>query len=81
MKDSRTPLNAPVIIAPGDGSHLPERVGQSNSVSQVLHLLATDIDCHPEKLKLVDARLVSRISSLVFGADVDLDAPLLSADD
>ncbi|MNP79682.1 putative regulator PrlF [compost metagenome] len=50
-------------------------------MSQVLHLLATDIDLRPEKLKLVDTRLVSRINSLILGVDVDLDAPLLSADD
>ena len=82
MKDSRTPSNATVIIAPGDGSQLlAERAGEGDSVSQVLHLLATDIDLRPEKLKLVDTRLVSRINSLVLGVDVDLDAPLLSADD
>ncbi|KPU60462.1 hypothetical protein AN403_4212 [Pseudomonas fluorescens] len=82
MKDSRTPSNATVIIVPSDGMHpLPERAGESDSVSQVLHVLATDIDRHPKKLKLVDTRLVSRINSLVLGVGVDLDAPLLAADD
>lgn len=82
MKDSRTPSNATVIIVPSGGMHpLPVGAGESDFVSQVLHALATDIDHDPEKLKLVDARLVSRISSLVLGLHVDLDAPLFSADD
>jgi len=82
MKNSRTPSNATVIIVPSEAMRpLPERAGESDFVSQVLHALAIDIDHPPEKLQLVDARLVSRTSSLVLGVDVDLDAPLLSADD
>jgi hypothetical protein len=60
---------------------LPERAGESDSVSQVLNVLASDIDSYPENLKLVDTRLVSRINSLVLGVCVDLEATLLTADD
>ncbi|WP_095054726.1 type II toxin-antitoxin system PrlF family antitoxin [Pseudomonas sp. Irchel s3b2] len=80
MKDSST--NATVPIVPSDAMHsLPERAGESDSVSQVLNVLASDIDSYPENLKLVDTRLVSRINSLVLGVCVDLEATLLTADD
>lgn len=80
MKDSSTNATVPIVLS--DAMHsLTERAGESDSVSQVLNVLASDIDSYPENLKLVDTRLVSRINSLVLGVYVDLEATLLTADD
>lgn len=45
-----------------------------------LGFLAHDMAAHPERLQALDARLVSRLRTLVDGVEFDLDAPL-SADD
>lgn len=77
MKDSRT-----LTKGTDDGLHsLAEKAGDEHSVSLVLQCLAYDIEHNPEKLRVVDKQLVARIKSLVLDVDVDLDAPLLSADD
>lgn len=77
MNDSRTFLKGT-----GAGLHsLAENAGHDHPVSLVLQHLAADIEHNPEKLKAVDAQLVARIQSLVLGVEVDLDAPLLPADD
>lgn len=49
-------------------------------LGQFLGFLACDMVSHPERLKVVDARLVQRlqalIAALIAGIDVDLDSPL-----
>jgi antitoxin PrlF len=82
MKGSRTPTKPTVISSEDDCLYsLAENAGDDHSVALVPQHLAADIEHNPEKLKAVDAQLVSRIRSLVLGVDVDLDASLLSADD
>src|SRR5437867_1462521 len=49
-------------------------------LGQFLGFLARDIASHPERLQVIDARLVQRIHSLVGRIEVDLDTAL-SADD
>lgn len=49
-------------------------------LGRFLGFLATDIARHPERLRSVDAGLVTRIRSLVGKVEVDLDAAL-SPDD
>lgn len=82
MKDSRTPSKTTVITFPNDGLHsFADKARDGQSVALVLNQLAADIEHDTESLKALDARLVSRIGSLVLGVEVDLDAPLLFADD
>lgn len=82
MKDPRTPSKTTVITSPSDGlDSFADKARDAQSVALVLNHLAADIEHNPKSLKAVDARLVSRIGSLVLGVDVDLDAPLLFADD
>ncbi|MBH8612880.1 type II toxin-antitoxin system PrlF family antitoxin [Pseudomonas mohnii] len=54
---------------------------QGVSVNRILNFLATDINAHPERLLVVDSRLVERINSLLLGIEVDLDAPLQAEDE
>ncbi|MBS6034556.1 type II toxin-antitoxin system PrlF family antitoxin [Pantoea brenneri] len=45
-------------------------------MASFLSFLADDMRQHPEKIKTLDAALVTRIASLTAGMDVNLDAPL-----
>ncbi|QBR83788.1 type II toxin-antitoxin system PrlF family antitoxin [Legionella israelensis] len=50
-------------------------------LSGFLNFLAADISKHPTHLKTVSPDLVSHVSTLVSGVDVNLDEPLLDGDD
>ena len=50
------------------------------AIAAFLGFIADDITNHPERLQRFDGALQSRLTDLVGGVDVDLDAPL-SADD
>lgn len=57
-----------------------EAVEENDPVlSKFLHFLASDIECHPQSLKVLDAGLAQRVQALTHGIKIDLDAPL-SAD-
>ncbi len=60
---------------------LTEAMEDHPSVSRTLELLAADMNAYPERVLPVDARLVTRIISLVGQADVDLNTPLLAEDE
>jgi antitoxin PrlF len=50
-------------------------------LEQFLGFLARDITNHPQRLQAIDTGLVNRIQSLVGNVNIDLDAPLLAADE
>ena len=54
--------------------------GDDPVLGQFLGFLATDINCHPERLQALDSGLVQRLQTLIGGVDVDLNA-VLSEDD
>ncbi|WP_433885393.1 type II toxin-antitoxin system PrlF family antitoxin [Pseudomonas vranovensis] len=82
MNDSRAPASTAVSSFPGsDLKTLSEAIRDSQSVSLILNCLAADIHAHPEKLRAVDSEILSRIDSLIFGVDVDLNASLVAEDE
>ncbi len=50
-------------------------------IQNFLGFLAEDLVAHPERIRRVDADLLRRIRSLVGAAKVDLEAPLVDADE
>jgi len=50
-------------------------------LGEFLGFLARDISDHPERLRALDASLVTRLQGLVGGVEVDLDAPLAPDDE
>ncbi|HEY6456489.1 MAG TPA: type II toxin-antitoxin system PrlF family antitoxin [Steroidobacteraceae bacterium] len=57
-----------------------ERVGADEAADPVIEsflgFIAADIQQHPDRVRAIDANLLSRIDKLVGHIDVDLDAPL-----
>lgn len=65
-----------------DGAVLMTRAaGEDPLLGQFLGFLASDIAQHPERLRALDAGLLSRLQSLVGKVEVDLDAPLSANDE
>lgn len=82
MNHSRAPSAIALTSATSkELNALTEPLRDRRSVFLILDLLAADIDAHPEKLRAVDAAMVTRIASLIPGVDVDLNAPLLAEDE
>lgn len=54
---------------------------EDSAVSVVLHFLAVDIHCRPDRLQAVDSHLLTRINTLVDHMEVDLNLPLLDDDE
>ncbi len=69
----------------GDGEVVLTRAQISPEADPVLgkflDFLARDMASHPERLNTLDDRLVRRISGLVKGVEVDLDATLSAEND
>lgn len=57
-----------------------EAIEEDPVMGQFLDFLARDIATNPQRLKVVDAELVTRLDALVGDVEIDLDQPL-SADD
>jgi antitoxin PrlF len=73
------------VIQP-DGKALISRVDQTESESDpilegFLNFLARDIQKNPQHIQAISSDLVSRVQSLVFDVDLDLDSPLLDEDE
>jgi antitoxin PrlF len=67
-----------------DGKALISRVDQTESdpiLGGFLNFLARDIEKNPQHILAISSDLVSRVQSLVFGVDLDLDSPLLDEDE
>lgn len=68
-----------------DGTVVMTRATQTPNEDPVLGrflgFLAQDIAAHPERLQVVDGGLLARIQTLVGTVELDLDAPLLAADE
>jgi antitoxin PrlF len=67
-----------------DGTALISRVDQTESdpiLGKFLNFLAQDVEKNPQHLQAISSDLVSRVQSLVFDVDLDLDAPLLDEDE
>jgi antitoxin PrlF len=50
-------------------------------LAKFLDFLAQDIDQQPQQVQAIDGRLMSRISALVVGVELDLDASLADEDE
>lgn len=81
MNDLHAPMDSNASCPDGNIEVSTEPLEQCDSVSLILNFLATDINARPERLLAVDSRLVERINSLLFGIEVDLDAPLQAEDE
>jgi antitoxin PrlF len=67
-----------------DGKVLISRVDQTENdpiLERFLNFLTQDIENHPQDLQAISVNSVSCAQSLVLGADLDLDAPLLDEDE
>jgi antitoxin PrlF len=67
-----------------DGKVLISRVDRIESdpiLGEFLNFLARDIEKNPQHLQAISSDLVSRVQSLVFDVDLDLDSPLLDEDE
>jgi antitoxin PrlF len=74
--------SAPTISFTGEDFQVfSEALGDEHSLIKLLNFLAADINDHPERLQVVDSRLVDQINLLVLDVVVDLDLPLQATDD
>ncbi|MHA6140986.1 type II toxin-antitoxin system PrlF family antitoxin [Pseudomonas mohnii] len=81
MNAPHAPIISMASCTDGDLEVPTDLLEQGVSVNRILNFLATDINAHPERLLVVDSRLVERINSLLLGIEVDLDAPLQAEDE
>lgn len=67
-----------------DGKVWISRSGQTESdpvLGEFLNFLARDMEKNPQHLQAISSELVSQVQSLVWGVDLDIDAPLLDEDE
>ncbi|MNV77363.1 putative regulator PrlF [compost metagenome] len=81
MNDRRLPSPRSSPRPNRDAELAPARASENDpGLPMFLDFLERDIAANPERLQAVDARLLTRINSLIGGIGVDINAPL-SADD
>lgn len=67
-----------------DGQVVISRADQKDSdpiLGQFLNFLAQDIKKNPQHLKAINSDLLSRVHSLIYEVEFDLDAPLSDEDE
>jgi antitoxin PrlF len=67
-----------------DGKVLISRVNETENdpiLGEFLNFLARDLEQNPQHLQAISSDLVSRVQSLVFDVDLDLDSALLDEDE
>ena len=50
-------------------------------ISEFLDFLTRDLHLHPQRLQVLGSDFAARVRGLVKGVEVDLDAPLSTADE